>query len=923
MAPKRGKESLLDLCSRATVSGNGISVRMLEYMSTAKHQPHGFRELATEFLEVSRILWSIEAGLLESTRTQNRLPADMVQELDKKFRQTNDEFLVLNQLLAKFLDYERKKGFGKLSKSWHMMFVDTDIHKMRDSLEKSREALRMSALVFRWSLGDDRVDASAGIGYTGLAAALDRMNNTRIHSLSTAQDSLPDHAQTREAQVSEIPDRLPPLPSLPATERITTYSLFPKQDPDRPEESSVAPSTVPTTATLTSQSDRHSLRPAPSTRSSKLSQSTAREHSLSKGGVHANEEVIPEDQVTVQDMDSFSQIEEMIHEIQLDDKHSSQGTTIKADSTSAERWTPKQTSGANSTALRSSLVSAVQQRKHKMIEQLLDCGVPPENPEINLLREAVVNRDLESVRLLLLFGADANGLDKNRLTPLYSATELSFVDSARFLIKYGADPNLPAGPDAESPLASAVTDNKLELVKLFLTYGGDANLVTADGSTLLLKTISKTSSKQMVELLLNYGSDPNGKSTEGVSPLFEAIQAKRLDLIELLLANKADPNLPGPKHPIWPSTYNAKILQLLLSHGAKTKRAPGCLELATSVNNIESIRILLDAGVDPNTRKDGIYTPLCSAIRDDRSELVTLLLSRGADPNFMASEHPAWKCVTHNRTHLLPQIIAAGADIHKPKGILEKAVAHNNRDALVYLLEKGANPNDRTSDGHTALTTAIQEERIEMIDLLLANGADPSIRGKDWPICMAVRQPEILKKLLPALHNPRSVKGVMEMAVVANQLDSIKMLLKAGISVEDKNGGVFSPLTTAIREDRKEIVRYLIDEAGADINAPGEHLPIVKSIRRYKGGDTDTIEFLLSRGVDINKMYRGWNSVLQAVESGNAKILRLLDEQGGGINLQVKDDNGRTAAEIMVEAGWEEAYNALLAESESDGSSSS
>ena len=47
---------------------------------------------------------------------------------------------------------------------------------------------------------------------------------------------------------------------------------------------------------------------------------------------------------------------------------------------------------------------------------------------------------------------------------------------------------------------------------------------------------------------------------------------------------------------------------------------------------------------------------------------------------------------------------------------------------------------------------------------------------------MAVKEPGIFTKLLPAMYNPRAVKGVMEMAVVANQLGSIKLLLKAGIS---------------------------------------------------------------------------------------------------------------------------------------------
>ena len=350
----------------------------------------------------------------------------------------------------------------------------------------------------------------------------------------------------------------------------------------------------------------------------------------------------------------------------------------------------------------------------------------------------------------------------------------------------------------------------------------------------------------------------------------------------------------------------------MLARGADHKKCSGIMELAASINNIESISILLKAGASPNAKKDGVYTPLCSAIRDNRGEIVSLLLANGADPNLMASEYPAFKCVTHHRTHLLPQLVAAGSDLHNPKGIIEAAVAHNNKEALIYLLHEGVNPNDKSSDGHTALTTAIRDDRAEFVDMLLSNGADPGIRGQDWPICMAVKRPAILKKLLPAVHNPRATKGVMEMAVVADQLESIKLLLHAGVSVEDKNGGVFSPLTTAIREHKKDIVRYLLDEAGADPNAPGEHLPIIKAIRRYENNDTEVIEMLLDRGADINKMYRGWNAVLQAVENGDAKILRLLLEKGGGANLEVTDESGKPIIDIVTERGWDEAVTLLL-----------
>src|SRR4051812_47206347 len=98
MAPRR-KESALELCDKATVLGNTIAIRMLEYLSTVKHHVQGFKDLAMEFLEVCRILWAIETGL--STNKHSNLPADMTIELEKRFRQANDDFIVLNQLVTR------------------------------------------------------------------------------------------------------------------------------------------------------------------------------------------------------------------------------------------------------------------------------------------------------------------------------------------------------------------------------------------------------------------------------------------------------------------------------------------------------------------------------------------------------------------------------------------------------------------------------------------------------------------------------------------------------------------------------------------------------------------------------------------------------------------------------------------------------
>ncbi|RAL00777.1 ankyrin repeat domain-containing protein [Aspergillus ibericus CBS 121593] len=247
--------------------------------------------------------------------------------------------------------------------------------------------------------------------------------------------------------------------------------------------------------------------------------------------------------------------------------------------------------------------------------------------------------------------------------------------------------------------------------------------------------------------------------------------------------------------------------------GASAARLRGVLASAVQGRNHKLLEQLLDTGVLPGLGEhihplnEAVHrhdfegkTPLLvavdeskrtglsldsGAIRDNRGDILTLLLERGANPNVIASVYPTWKCIIHNRLHFLPTLVDAGADLFEPPGLVELAVQFNNIEALKWLVEQGGvNVNDRNAQGHTALTTAIRENRSEMLSYLLAHRANPAQRGQDWPVCMAVRSPTILQKLLPMVPDLSAHKVIIEMAVLANQLESIKLLLAAGASVK-------------------------------------------------------------------------------------------------------------------------------------------
>ncbi|CAM1506188.1 Fc.00g058290.m01.CDS01 [Cosmosporella sp. VM-42] len=901
----KAQQSCLELCHKTTGSGDRISVRMLEYLTSVKQQPLGLDQLAHDFLDTCEVLFSIEAGLGECIRNQQTFPADVISELSKKFRVTQADFQLLDQMLGKFLEYERRGTMGRMKRGWGKIFGDNDIDKITIALGRTRESLKMSALMFQWSLGSEKIENEMGIGYTGLAAALDRIDHRAGRSKSEGHGSQyrPSSASQHrgvDGHHSPHPQAQPPLPPLPWAERSSSMHNE-QMGPTSPISAGAdlrsyggttghTAHTAHTASSISSNERYHSGTTATFDRMSTFDEShETRSHGPS-----------PEDS------------EELLQDLAGLDLTANKVVRLKADPFSMPRWNPRSSAGADAANLRSALMSAIRGKNHKMIEQLLDRGVSPNTgPDMHALKEAVMYNDAESVRLLLLFGADPNDCDRDGITPLFAAVEKSFLAGAVPLLKYGADPNFALTPDHETPLAAAAIANKVNFAHLLLIYGGNTNHQTAKGDTLLLSAINKKTPKKFIDLILDYGADPDDKSKEGKTALFEAIQCSRVDIVSSLLEHGANPNLPGPKHMLWPATYQSACLQVLLNHGADYKKTPGIMELATSVNNLESVRILLKAGVDPNAKKDGVYTPLCTSIRDNRADILQLLLANKADPNVPASEYPTFKCITHNRVHFLPTLVAAGANLSSPKGIIETAVSCNNMEALNWLLDQGLSPNDKGPKGSTPLTTAIRDNRIDVVDLLLSRGADPNIRGQDWPVCMAVRNPPILKKILTVLAEPRAFKGVMEMAVVANQLESVKLLLAAGVSVEDKNGGVFSPLTTAIREDRTDIVHYLLTEGGADINSPGEHLPIVKAVRRYHGEHTEIIEMLLEHGADPNKMYRGWNAVMQAVENGDPNVLKILTKNG--VDLTVRDELGRTVTEIASSRGAEEAVEILEA----------
>jgi len=166
------------------------------------------------------------------------------------------------------------------------------------------------------------------------------------------------------------------------------------------------------------------------------------------------------------------------------------------------------------------------------------------------------------------------------------------------------------------------------------------------------------------------------------------------------------------------SEENPVIVRELLAAGARVNATskPGYTPLMIAINNgrIANARILLEAGAELSTRVPGSGdTALTLSLyhKSDASEGVTLLLSKGADPNTANG---------HGRSALMLAVFG------QPTAVLDA------------LLRAGANVNSQDHNGDTALMAATERGNILAVNLLLEAHADRRLKNKSGQTALSI-----------------------------------------------------------------------------------------------------------------------------------------------------------------------------------------
>uniref|UniRef100_A0A8C4Q763 Ankyrin repeat and SOCS box containing 2 n=1 Tax=Eptatretus burgeri TaxID=7764 RepID=A0A8C4Q763_EPTBU len=299
-----------------------------------------------------------------------------------------------------------------------------------------------------------------------------------------------------------------------------------------------------------------------------------------------------------------------------------------------------------------------------------------------------------------------------------------------------------------------------------------------------------------------------------------------------------------------------------------TKHHDTPLSLATTQEQVECMKILLEAGASPNLRGSRNETPLYKACENNNNGAMQLLLKFGADVNVCGNHGhtPLFEAISKNNKDMVELLVAAGAKIEVRNNFgltpMFLAAACGRLDILKYLHALGTDVDTEAKDGATALYEACKNEHEDIVEFLLSIGANANKANN---------------KVLMPLHIASS-KG--------NE-DIVCMLLPKTSNVRVKRSGI-SPLHFATEHGHHDIMEMLINHGycvNAELSIERSHLyedrrstPLYFAVAN---GDLEAAHILLEAGADPERDFL--RPLLVAVQMQDISLARLLLTYGASL----------------------------------------
>lgn len=495
---------------------------------------------------------------------------------------------------------------------------------------------------------------------------------------------------------------------------------------------------------------------------------------------------------------------------------------------------------------------------------------------------------------------------------------------------------------APAEVADAVMQRDAGRLQGLLKAHADVNAPEPDGST-ALHWAAYQGDAHVAAMLLAAGAHPNAVTDTGMTPLLLACEAGKVDLVEALLHAGADANqtLGGGETPLMMAarTGSVPVLKVLLAHGVSVaarekKRGTTALMWAASNGNSDAVRFLISKGADFSARsastEPGRRPYLAQTGRERISEFAGGYGLAGKvvkqDSDTPAAQELVQEQIATAKTVLAEHPLPKPPPPSRKKwgGLTPLIFATRQGDlaTVKILVEAGADVNETSEFGWTALLDATQNKYYRIGEYLLQHGAKPNIaNGGGWnPLYIAtdnrnieggdypVRKPDMdhldfIKELLAAGADPnlRMHSSTETRTVFTNQ-----WLVEDGAT----------PFLRAAQSGDLVLMKLLL-EHGADPKIATDYnvtpLMVASGIGwvegvTYEWSPQETlaaVQFLLDHGADINAQDTEdlRTALMGAAHKGRSDVVQLLVDHGA--KLDIHDIGSRDTVHGLAGVSWQ------------------
>ncbi len=353
------------------------------------------------------------------------------------------------------------------------------------------------------------------------------------------------------------------------------------------------------------------------------------------------------------------------------------------------------------------------------------------------------------------------------------------------------------------------------------------------------------------------------------------------------------------------SRGHVDIINYLIEHGAmvdgttpNNHNTP--LMLAVEYNQVEAVRVLLNAGANPNPIDDYGDTALLQATRkttriagnNGSIEIAKLLIEKNADTHAVSRSSkttPLMYAMRSNDIELIRLLLNKGADINEKnlhgETPLMYAAAWVDTPVFTFLLRHDPDVTTQTWRGKTALDYATKENKAELVQALLTHRGRTRVTSEDKERCRQLAKRKKDPTTIAVFKHHYQQERALFKAIEEDNLVAVKRLIDEGVDTNSTTSDGNTPLIVAIIKDTSPFIIQLLVERGANINATNTNGETALMIAT-KFQDLNALNFLLSKGASPDIADNNGNTpLLRAARAKDEESLIALYAAGAKLDL--------------------------------------